>query len=346
MSRVERAGRTLVLLGFVGTALASGLAAPGPADAALPRWHGGVDLYRTGTFTTQKSWLWCTAADVQIIRNIVYRQTDHSASNQRRYFYWMRRHDRYALPLSEGVDPAGWAAGLRNFVDSRYRLVASRTFSDALRSAVTRLRQTNLPVAITVQNGKHGWVLTGFRATADPLVTTRFQVTSVNVVGPLWGLQSRTYGYDMRPDTRLTPSQLRGFLTPWRYAPIHMAWEGRYVTIQPIPRSVAPATTTARTRAASPPPTARPAATTAPTPTSTPMPAASPSPTSAPSPTPGRTPAPAAALVSTSDPAAAVAEQVGPAPSPKTDSTPLVGALVIGLLLLMAVPVLLLRTRS
>jgi hypothetical protein len=204
------------------------------ASANLPAWTGGVNLYRNGTFTTQKSWLWCTAAGVQIVRNIVDRKTDHSASGQRRYFDWMRKHNRYDLPLSAGVDPAGWTAGLRHFVDDRYRLVASRTFDSALRSAVTRLRLTNLPVALTVSRGNHGWILTGFRATADPARTSSFTVTSVRVVGPLFGLQSRN-GYDMPPDTKLTPTQLKRYLTPWKYAPQRMIWDGRYVTIQPVP---------------------------------------------------------------------------------------------------------------
>ena len=223
----------LVVLGFgVGW-----LEAPRPVQAAsgtLPAWSGGVNLYRSGTFTTQKSWLWCTAAGVQIVRNIVDRKTDHSTAGQRRYFTWMRERNRYDLPLSAGVDPAGWTAGLRHFVDDRYRLVSSRTFDSALRSAVTRLRLTNLPVALTVSHGNHGWILTGFRATADPARTSSFTVTSVRVTGPLYGLQSKN-GYDMAPNTKLTTAELKRFFTPWKYAPRAMVWDGRYVSIQPIP---------------------------------------------------------------------------------------------------------------
>ena len=96
------------------TAFASMALAPAtPSAAALSRWTGSIDLYRTGVFTTQRSWLWCTAADVQIMRNIVHRQTDHATSSQRRYFDYMRAHNRYPIPVSDGVDPAGWTAGLR-----------------------------------------------------------------------------------------------------------------------------------------------------------------------------------------------------------------------------------------
>jgi hypothetical protein len=228
--------QTLVLL-LVALGLGAALEEPRPAEAAaasLPAWTGGVDLYRNGTFTTQKSWLWCTAAGVQIVRNIVDRKSDHTAAGQRRYFDWMRARNRYDLPLSAGVDAAGWTAGLRHFVDDRYRLVSSRSFDSALRSAVTRLRQTNLPVALTVSHGNHGWILTGFRATADPAKTSRFTVTSVRVTGPLYGLQSKN-GYDMAPNTKLTTAQLKRYFTPWKYAPRAMIWDGRYVSIQPVP---------------------------------------------------------------------------------------------------------------
>ena len=246
------------------------------AERALPAWTGGVNLYRAGVFTTQKSWLWCTAAGVQIARNIVDRAADHTGSGQSRYFDWMRGRNRYDLPLSAGVDAAGWTAGLRHFVDDRYRLVSSRTFDDALRSAVTRLRLTDLPVALTVSHGNHGWILTGFQATADPARTSSFTVTSVRVTGPLYGLQSKN-GYDMPPNTKLTTAQLRHYFTPWKYPPVPMVWDGRYVSIQPVPR-VAPL----KTASPSPRTTIRS--------TKSPLPSAIPSPSPIASPTPATLP--------------------------------------------------------
>ena len=214
-------------------AIALGWASAAPAPSAAA-WSGGVNLYRDGVFTTQKTWLWCTAAGVQIARNIVDGEADHSRAGQQRYFEWMRTRNRYDLPESAGVDPAGWTAGLRRFVDDRYRLVSSGSFDAALRSAVTSLRRTGLPVALTVSKGNHGWLLHGFRATADPATTDDFRVTSVRVTGPLWGRQNRSFGYDMRPNTQLTVAELRTFFTPWWYAPKRMVWDGRYVSIQPL----------------------------------------------------------------------------------------------------------------
>ena len=249
------------------------------ATTAAQAWDGSFDLYRSGTFTTQQTWLWCTAADIQIIRNIVNGERDHSRSSQQRYFEWMREHNRYDLPLKDGVDPAGWTAGMRHFVDDRYRLVSSASFDSALRSAVQRMRSTNLPVALAVMHGNHGWVLTGFSATADPATTKDFTVTSVRVVGPLWGLQSRSYGYDMRPGTSLTTKQLRGFFIPWRYDPTRMIWEGSYVSIQPVPppkpqiaKNALPVLPTGSGAGASPSPAASPVASASLSPTAVPRP--------------------------------------------------------------------------
>ena len=304
------------------------LVAPGPspvaaADSTLPVWEGGINLYRDGAFTTQKSWLWCTEADVQIIRNIVEGASDHTTSGQRRYFDWMREHNKYALPESAGVDPQGWTAGLRQFVDDRYRLVASKSFDLALASAAANLRRTNLPVAVTVAHGGHGWVLTGFTATADPLRTSEFKVTSVRVVGPLYGLQSKN-GYDMRPNTELTTAQFRSFFTAWHYDPKPMIWDGLYVSIQPIPAKVA----------AAPSPTPR-AALATPSPTPSPSPSPRPSITS-----PSASPAPIAVAAASQGPARPAA------PDPAAALEPGTAILVATLAVLAAIAILAWRNAS
>ena len=303
---------TLILALSLGTGW---LAAPGAspvaaADPTLPAWEGGINLYRDGTFTTQKSWLWCTAADVQIIRNIVAGAGDHTTTGQRRYFDWMREHNKYALPESAGVDPQGWTAGLRQFVDDRYRLVASKSFDLALASAAANLRLTNLPVAVTVAHGGHGWVLTGFTATADPLLTSSFEVTSVRVVGPLYGLQSKN-GYDMRPNTKLTTAQFRRFFTAWHYDPKPMIWDGLYVSIQPIPAQVAAA------------PSPRPRATPA-TPSPTPGHSPSPRPTIT---SPSASPAPIAVAAASQGPNRPAA--TGTATPAQTGTAVLLGTLAV-----------------
>jgi hypothetical protein len=345
-----RFGKTLTRLLLTGALLVASLelAAP-PAGAtslgatppsavatagapALSAWRGGIDLYRAGSFTTQQTWLWCTAADIQITRNIVFRQHDHTYAGQQRYFDWMRAHNRYRLPLSAGVDAQGWTEGFQHFVDARYRLYASSSFDAALRSAVRNLRKTSLPVGITVDRGNHAWLLTGFTATADPAVTSHFTITSVRVVGPLYGLQSKN-GYDMPPDTKLTPAQLRRFFTPWYYAPTRMVWDGTYVSIQPVAATPRPKPTA--TPGPKPSATPGPQPTAAPVPTATPTPSAPPAVSASsslgPSPTPAATPSSGPVAVVVAPSPSAVASALA-APATAAASTVDTGVLLLAAL--------------
>ena len=103
---------------------------------------GGINLYRDGVFTTQKSWLWCTAAGHPVVRNIVRDQGTTARAHSASTSPGCGSASVHAA-FSAGVDPQGWTAGFRQYIDDRYRLVSSTTFDNALRSADGRLRQTS-----------------------------------------------------------------------------------------------------------------------------------------------------------------------------------------------------------
>ena len=198
----------------------------------------------------------------------------------------MRAQDRYAIPVSDGTDPGGWAAGLRHFVDSRYRVVASTQLQQRAPLGRHEPAQDEPAGRDHRPHGNDGWVLTGFTATADPAATTDFTVTSVRVVGRCGASRAGPTATTCGPDTKLTPSQFAGFFTPWHYARIRMAWEGDWVSIQPVPTSppaapAARATTAGRPRRSRPPRQRR-----QPTPTATPTPSETPLPSDTPDPTP------------------------------------------------------------
>jgi len=197
---------------------------PAPAKPAV----FGMDLYRRGVYVMQATWYWCAAASIEMARNMILGQADHSTAGQQRYFDYMRAHDVYPMPEREGVDLVGLLAGLRHFVDARYDLVAARTFDSAVRAAVISIRRTHRPAALVVMNGHHVWLMTGFTATADPARSSSFRVLSVRVVGPLYGRQS-SGGYDMAPDTRLTYAAFARFLHPYHFKFGPTPWDGRYV---------------------------------------------------------------------------------------------------------------------
>jgi hypothetical protein len=238
-----RHGPGLLRFGILAVVLAASALAPQHVAAVPPQAVGETfDVYRPGVYSIQATWTWCTAASVQIMRNILLDETSHSAAEQGKFFDFMRARNLFVVTGHRGVEPQAFAAGLREFVDPRYSLVASPTFDSAVRSAVTQLRVTGEPVGLIVAAGRHAWVLTGYTATADPAATSDFQVISVRIVGPLYGRQN-VNGYDPRPDTSLTYDDFRRFLLPYRFPFGATPWSGRYLTIQAIPEPTPPNST-------------------------------------------------------------------------------------------------------
>jgi len=199
-------------------------------------WTGTEDLYRPGVFSTQQTITWCIGASVQMMLNIQFDQKDHSRTNQEAYFLYARHHDDYAPgDGSKGSDPLGWSNAL-NFYGgtTAYHPSGATSYKWAVRKAVKRMRLTGKPVGLIVAYSNHAWVMTGFSATADPAVTSDFQVTAIYVMGPLYP-RSPHNGYDPPPDTPLSYDKFKSFLTPYLDDTIgkQSPWWGQYVTVSP-----------------------------------------------------------------------------------------------------------------
>ena len=200
----------------------------------LPSWVGTYNLYRSGVFSTQRKSSWCVAASIQMMKNVVLGQSDRSFANQETYMRSARTLDRYtAGDGAKGSDPEGWAAALRvHGAGTGYHVVEKATFRSAVRAAARALRKTGKPVGLLVGHGSHAWVMTGFRATADPAVTSNFEVTAVYIMGSLHP-RPKHYGFDPAPNSRLSFDRLRNFLTRYRDRLGRSRWDGSFVLVQP-----------------------------------------------------------------------------------------------------------------
>ena len=105
----------------------------------------------------------------------------------------------------QGASVRGWMGGLNTLGAGPYRLVGTTTLDEALKMAATAIRQTGKPVGLLVWRGRHAWVMSGFQATADPLLTTNFKVTAAIVLDPLYPHGSSVWGPSPKPREALTP---------------------------------------------------------------------------------------------------------------------------------------------
>jgi hypothetical protein len=204
-------------------------AAAAPDTGSAPRWSGRFNLYRTTAFVTQRDFTWCVAAAVQMMVNIVRHRTDRTAATQQRMIRFAQDSDHGPWGPGGGTDVTGWIAALRHFGAGRYRAVGASSAAGALRIAATAMRQTGRPAGMLVMDGRHAWVLHGFRSWTDPQQDRRARITSVRVSGPLYPVQQKN-GYDLRPNTELSVSALARFFTPSSVGSL----VGKYVVIVPV----------------------------------------------------------------------------------------------------------------
>ena len=219
--RVTGASRLLVLLAAtLGIALAAPLSALGrdaPANSGVGPTGAGaaivpftLDLSQRGDFVAQTNFVQCVGASMQMMLNMIRPTDDVTADTQGELQVLARalsakRTDR---PERKGASVTGWTAGLNALGAGPYRTVGATDIQTTLKLAARAMRDTNRPVGLLMWRGRHAWVMAGFTATADPRVTSRFEVTGVIVMDPLYPYGSRTWGASPVPRESLSVEEL------------------------------------------------------------------------------------------------------------------------------------------
>jgi hypothetical protein len=85
-----------------------------------------------------------------------------------------------------------------------YQLVSIPTFDEALTVAAEHIRATRRPVGLVMWEGRHAWVMSGFRSTRNPRNSDAFRVTGIRVLDPLYPYGSSTWGPSPKPHQMLS----------------------------------------------------------------------------------------------------------------------------------------------
>ena len=227
MTTLPRAMRRRFGAGLLAGALALAII-PVPTVAAAGAKPYTLDLGTRGDFVAQTNFVQCVGASVQMMLNMIEPGRDRTARTQLRL---QRLARAWSGPTPSGFERqgagvSGWAAALNLEGGGPYRLAGTQTLQGALRVAARAMRATGRPVGLLMWHGRHAWVMSGFRATADPALTKEFEVTGVIVEDPLYPYGSRVWGPSPRPGATLTPGQLGRQFVPRRS-------RSRWNTVQP-----------------------------------------------------------------------------------------------------------------
>jgi hypothetical protein len=244
--------RSLLVLGLALAMPGGALAATGPAttphaaNATAPADDFSMNLYRKGDFVSQATPYWCIGASMQMMLNIVGVTEGDSRDDQERNMLAARSRGRSSRDSDQGLDTelaggalrgagsSGWARGLVDLGARYYGQRAVDGYGAAVRVAAGALRATDRPVGLIVWRGAHAWVMSGFTATADPLVDPDYRVTGVYIQDPWYPRVSSIWGPGQDPNSWISIDALKKDFLPRRGGQRHAEQAGKYVLVLPF----------------------------------------------------------------------------------------------------------------
>lgn len=196
-----------------------------------------MNLYRRGDFMHQQSKDWCVAGSTQTMMNIIRSgKLDRSVASQKRLYLEGRRLSPQKRKLGAiGVDLTGWARVLDRGGFGPYVVDGAVTRRGAIVKAARALRITGRPVGLVTWRGAHSWVMSGFRATADPALSRDFVVTSVYIQDTWYPWVSTIWGASRPPDALVPVAALAEDYLPYqRPGARHPSRDGKFMLILPV----------------------------------------------------------------------------------------------------------------
>lgn len=214
---------------------ASPSAVPSPS-ASPPSGPFSMDLYRKGAFIGELTDTWCLPAAMQTSANIMDlrkgRAADRTRDRQQELFTLARK---LAPAPDKAAEPEGWAMGLTKLGYGKYEVQVRGSLKAAIQTAATAIRLTGRPAGLLVWRGAHSWVMSGFKATADPATTNDFTVTAVYIEDVWYPRLSRIWGYSNPPDTLVPVKDLPIDFKPWKRPQARYPdKDGKFVVVIPV----------------------------------------------------------------------------------------------------------------
>src|SRR5262245_50034003 len=133
-------------------------------------------------FHTQITKEWCAPAGVQATLAALG-IVDNTENVQRRLVNQGRDWESRRDSLNGGWGPGSIVKALKAY-GAKYEIRAFETRQDALLDAARAMSETGAPVILIAWRGAHTWVMTGYKATGDPLLFNNVKITGTYIMDP------------------------------------------------------------------------------------------------------------------------------------------------------------------
>jgi hypothetical protein len=193
-------------------------AAPDPTPTPLPaRVPVDVNLLSNpeAAFTHQATKDWCAVAGVSMVLDI-HGKLDATAAFQQELASRVREWESWDDSHNGNWGPAAMALALEAYGVPGYEVRAYESRGFALRDAARQISATGAPVILLTWRGAHTWVMTGFRADADPLTFRDPQLSGAYILDPWYPDVSSIWGPSNPPGFFTTMDELVDNYLRWQ----------------------------------------------------------------------------------------------------------------------------------
>ncbi len=175
-------------------------------------------------FVSEAKNTWCAAAAVQIALNVngPAARIDTSRARQARIRKLQVDLTTRKDSRNGGAGPLGMVASLEELGKVDYELRIYDTRAGALRASAKAIKQTGHAAILLAWRGAHAWVMTGYKADADPTVFANAKVTGAYIIDPWYPRVSRIWGRSDKPGVFQDAAEMKRNYLPWKRP------EGRY----------------------------------------------------------------------------------------------------------------------
>ena len=205
---------------------------PSPTPARTPV-DVQLSLDPKRVFQSQLNKEMCAPAGVQITLASLGLADNSEETQQRiegRIDEWESREDS----LNGRWGPAAIAEALAAY-GAEYEIRAYETRADALRDSARVLSETGSPVVLIAWRGAHTWVMTGYRADADPTVFADASVSGAYIYDPWYPRVSSIWGPSDPPGTFQDAAEMERNFLPWqRPEGKYPDRDGRFLVLVPL----------------------------------------------------------------------------------------------------------------
>ena len=211
---------------------------PSPAPTPTPtpaRVPVDVDLLTAHDpfFASQLDSKWCAPAGTQMTLAALG-LADTSEAFQRELVSRIDEWESWEDSHNGGWGPASIALALEAYGAPGYAIHAYERREDALRGAAVAIQATGSPAVLLTWRGAHTWVMTGFRADADPTLFPDAVVSGTYILDPWYPRVSSIWGPSDPPGTFQDAAEMERNFLPWkRPEGLYPDRDGKFIVVLP-----------------------------------------------------------------------------------------------------------------